>query len=128
VAALVPLQRAAHARGLDVRCVAADVRTWPFRAARYDLVVVVSFLERSLWPTLRTAVRPGGALLVETFVHDPSRGPAVVNPAFMLAPGELDEVCRGWDVIARHAGTAQHQDVAVARAGIAARRPHARAH
>jgi SAM-dependent methyltransferase len=121
--ALTAVQRVARERGLDVRCVAADVGRWPLPRERYDLVVVVSFLDRGLWPDLRAAVVPGGALLVETFVSDPSRDPPAMNPAFLLAPGELDNVCRGWDIVARHDGTAVHHGATIARAGVLARRP-----
>lgn len=123
VPALVAVQRAARERGLDVRCLAADVGRWPLPRERYDLVVVVSFLDRALWPALRAAVVPGGALLVETFASDPIRESPSMNPAFLLAPGELDGVCGGWDIVARHAGTAAHHGATIARAGVLARRP-----
>jgi len=121
--ALTALQRTARDRRLDVRCVAADVGQWPFATARYDLVVVVSFLDRTLWPALRAAVAPGGALLVETFVADPSMAAPPMNPAYLLAPGELDDVCAGWEVVARYAGVGSHHDARIARAGVLARRP-----
>jgi SAM-dependent methyltransferase len=121
--ALTALQRTSRDRRLDVRCVAADVGQWPFPTARYDLVVVVSFLDRTLWPVLRAAVAPGGALLVETFVADPSVATPPMNPAYLLAPGELDDVCAGWEIVARHAGIGSHRDAPIARAGVLARRP-----
>jgi hypothetical protein len=46
-----------------------------------------------------------------------------MDPEFLLAPGELDDVCRGWEVVARHAGTGVHHDATMARAGVLARRP-----
>ncbi len=123
VPALQAVQRAARERRLDVRCLASDVGAWPLPRARYDLVVVVSFLDRGLWPALRAAVVPGGALLIETFASDASREPPPMNPDFLLAPGELDEVCRGWAIVARHAATAMHHGVTMPRAGVLARRP-----
>ena len=121
--ALTALQRTARDRRLAIRCVAADVGHWRFPVARYDLVVVVSFLDRALWPALRAAVAPGGALLVETFAADPSLGAPPMNPAYLLAPGELDEVCRGWQIVARHADVTSHHDAPIARTGVLARRP-----
>lgn len=123
VPALAAVQRAARERGLDVRCLAADVGRWPLPRERYDLVLVVSFLDRGLWPDLRAAVVPGGALLVETFVSDPSRDAPPMNPDFLLTPGELDDVCRGWAIVARHVGTTVHHGATIARAGVLARRP-----
>jgi SAM-dependent methyltransferase len=121
--ALTTLRHTARDQGLAVRCIAADVAQWPLPPERYALVVVVSFLDRSLWPALRAAVAPGGALLAETFVADPACEPPPLEPGFVLAPGELDDVCRAWEILARHAGTTTHHDVIVARAGILARRP-----
>jgi SAM-dependent methyltransferase len=122
VPALMAIRRSAVASGLAIDCVAADVTTWPIPAARYALVVVVNFLERALLRSLREAVAPGGALLYET--HQRVDGmPPPIRPEFCLAPGELDELCRGWDVLARIDGTALHRGTPTPRAGILARRP-----
>ncbi len=122
VPALMAVRRAAAARGLAIDCVAADVTTWPIPAAHYALVVVVNFLERALLGSLRDAVAPGGALLYETHRRaDDTTSP--IRPEFCLAPGELDELCRGWDVLARAEGTALHRGTPTPRAGILARRP-----
>ncbi len=61
------LRTAARSRRLAIRPLVCDLVTYPFPRARYDLVVSVRFLERSLWPALTLALKPGGALLVETF-------------------------------------------------------------
>ena len=118
--ALRTLGREAVRRGLAVRCLAADVTSWPLPPARYALVVVVSFLERALYPALRAAVAPGGALLIETFARDPT---APVAAEFALAPGELDLACAGWQVLARRDLQVEHAGRPVARSGILARRP-----
>jgi hypothetical protein len=93
-------------------------------AARYALVTVVNFLDRSLLASLRAAVAPGGALLYETHRGDEQVGAeSAVRAEFLLAPGELDEVCRGWRILIRHEDTTTHDGKRVARAGILARRP-----
>jgi len=123
--ALVTLTRTAAARHLNVRCLAADVTMWPL-PSRYALVVVVNFLARDLFAALRAAVAPGGVLLYETHRRDAHAAPAM-RPEFLLAPGELDELCYGWDVLLRHEDTSVHEGKRVARTGILARRPLASA-
>ncbi len=119
--ALVALRRTAAARGLLVDCLAADVTSWPIPAARYALVVVVSFLERALLPRIRQAVAPGGVLLYETHLRADDASP--MRPEFQLAPGELEELCRGWHVLLRRDDPTTHRGRPSTRAGIAARRP-----
>lgn len=118
------LARAAAARALPVACIVADLDTWPVPVARYALVVVVDFLARPLVPALRAAVAPGGALLYETHRRsaDPSTAPVMCGE-YLLAPGELDELCHGWDVLLREDTPALHHGTPTVRAGILARRP-----
>jgi SAM-dependent methyltransferase len=56
-----------------------------------DLVVVVRYLERTLFGPLRRAVRPGGLLVYETFTSDQAELGHPRNRRFLLDPGELLE-------------------------------------
>jgi SAM-dependent methyltransferase len=55
----------------------------------FDVVVVVHYLHRALFPALKDAVRPGGVLVYETFTRAQARRGRPTNPAFLLEPGEL---------------------------------------
>lgn len=102
------VRRAAERR--DVLGVVAEAGLLPFRAATFDLVVVVNFLDRSLFGALAGLLRPGGRLVVETFTLEnlqriPAsrrRGPS--NPAFLLEPDELPRLVAPLRVIAAHEG------------------------
>lgn len=120
--ALTTLRRRAAARQLDVRCLAADVGAWPLPTGRYALVVVVNFLDRTIFPALRAAVAPGGALIYETHGRTAGAAPAV-RPEFCLEPGELDALCGGWEVLLRRDDETLHRDGHARRFGILARRP-----
>lgn len=61
------LLAAARLRGLPVRPLVCDLTSYPLSQDRYDVVISFRFLERSLWPALARALKPDGALLVETF-------------------------------------------------------------
>jgi SAM-dependent methyltransferase len=121
--ALATLTASARAAGLAVDCVAADVTTWPLPRERYALVVVVSFLERGLFPALRAAVAPGGALVMETFLRGQERHGRPTNPAYLLRPGELVEELQGWSVLDAHEGPTERGGRPLALAGILAQKP-----
>ena len=121
-AALAALRARAGANAGAIDAVVADVTRWPLLGARFDLVLVVDFLERALWPALRAAVAPGGALLIETFLVGQERHGHPRNPAYLLRPGELAEVCRGWTILLAREGETGGSAPAC-RAGILAARP-----
>ena len=70
----------------------------------YDVVVVVHYLHRPLFPTLLAALRPGGVLVYETFtVAQAARG-RPTNPAFLLEPGELPRLVAPLEILAAREG------------------------
>ena len=59
---------------------------------RYDLILCIQYLQRSLFPQMARALRPGGVLLFETYTRaqlEFAWGPR--NPAYLLETGELRE-------------------------------------
>jgi SAM-dependent methyltransferase len=64
-----------------------------------DLVVVVRYLERSLFGPLRRAVRSGGLLVYETFTSDQAELGHPRNPRFLLQPGELRQAFADLEVL-----------------------------
>ena len=82
-------ERAAQGRPLAVEPRQVDLDTVELPPACYDLILNLLFLDRRLWPTMAAALRPGGLLVFETFVDLPGGRRSEVNPAHLLAPGEL---------------------------------------
>ena len=72
---------------------------WPLGDRQFDLVLVTNYLWRPLWPLVLGAVRPGGLLVYETFAEGNETVGRPARPAFLLRPGELLQVCRGWRVL-----------------------------
>lgn len=60
------LTAAARERRRSLGAVACDVTRFPLPRERYDVLVSVRFLDRSLWRSMVEALRPGGALVIET--------------------------------------------------------------
>lgn len=90
----------ASRRGLDVRWVAADLDDDPLPDDAYDLITVMRYRNRSLWPRLAAALAPNGWILVEHHLRTDRpdvAGPS--SPEFRLEPGELLEAFAGLRVV-----------------------------
>lgn len=80
--------------------------------ARYDLIVVVHYLYRPLFPVLERALAPGGLLFYETFtVAQAARG-RPTKPEFLLRPGELVALVRPLVVLRQREGEYEGRSVA----------------
>lgn len=96
---------AATVRHTSVFGIVADVRRLPVRESTVGAIVIVSFLDRSLFPTIHRLLEPGGALIYETFTLQHLRvvargrahGPR--NPAYLLEHGELARLAAPLDVV-----------------------------
>jgi SAM-dependent methyltransferase len=96
---------------------APDAR-WPLGQRQFDAVIVTNYLWRSLWPSLKAAVKPGGWLLYETFAWGNARYGKPSRDDFLLQPAELLTVFADWHIVAFEQGvltepTRQIQRIAV---------------
>ena len=74
--------------GLDL--LQADLEKIRLPARCYEVILCLRYLQRSLFPQISRALRPGGMLLYETYTQaqlDFEGGPR--DPAHLLKPGEL---------------------------------------
>lgn len=103
--------------------ITADIENdaWPLTGRSFDGVVVTNYLWRPLWPQILNSVRPGGVLLYETFAQGNEAYGKPSRPDFLLAPGELLQVCAGWSIVAYEHGLLEQPARVVQR--IAAIRP-----
>jgi len=85
----------------------------------YDLIVVVHYLHRPLFPALLLALAPGGLLVYETFTVDQARRGKPANPDFLLQHGELRDRLGSLTILRERDGVFDGRDVAavVARKG-----------
>jgi SAM-dependent methyltransferase len=70
----------------------ADLERTELPERRYDLILCVQFLQRSLFSQMARALRPYGVLLFETYTRaqlEFAGGPR--NPSYLLETGELRE-------------------------------------
>jgi SAM-dependent methyltransferase len=86
--------------------------TFTFPPNAYDVIVVVHYLHRPLFPSLIGALRPGGVLVYETFTRAQATRGRPTNPAFLLDAGELLMRVQTLDVLASREGDFEGRMVA----------------
>jgi SAM-dependent methyltransferase len=89
----------AQAEGLHFAAVQADLETFPLPRARYDVVINIRYLQRSLFGPIRSAVKAGGLILFETFLIDQQALGHPRNPAYLLQRGELRAAFAGFEIL-----------------------------
>ena len=94
-AATAPLRPLAEIVDADI-----ESSPWPLAGRQFDLVVVCNYLWRPLFDTIKSAVRPGGWLVWETFADGQQTIGRPSRPDFLLQRGELLRICEGWHVVA----------------------------
>ncbi len=92
-------QLLAAERGVEITSVHADAMEYVPVSGSYDLVTSIFYLERTLFPGIVQALKPGGRLLVQTYSREQLRfgwGPS--NPDFLPGSNELLETFKGFRI------------------------------
>ncbi len=87
--ALQQLKASSDEAGYSIETKACDVVEFPPEPNSFDVIVVSRFLERSLFPGLTCALRPGGILFYQTFTLENIGKSGPANPSFLLKTNEL---------------------------------------
>lgn len=90
--------------GRRVLFVQADLDVWRPPPDAFDLVAVFRFLDRSLFPHLRAALRPGGLLFYATRHRGVLRWRPDATEEFLLRKGELPSHFPGWEIVRHEEG------------------------
>jgi SAM-dependent methyltransferase len=101
VAAIEILQKRAEDRGVPVHSIRADLERHEFviEPEVYDLIVVMNYLQRDLFPSIRAGIRRGGAVIAVIAMVDDDPGIRPMNPLYLLNPGELRAQFEGMKLI-----------------------------
>ena len=105
-AAITALRDEASRRSLSISTEVVDLENGqPFlQPDSFDLIVVVHYLHRPLFPSIVSALRRGGVLVYETFTRAQAARGKPTNPAFLLEAGELLTLVRPLTVLAAREG------------------------
>jgi SAM-dependent methyltransferase len=114
---------AAHDR-LAIVPVVIDLETsFPFKASSFDLIANIGFLDRTLVPQLKSALRRGGLLFFDTFSIDQRELGHPRDPRFLLQRYELREMLADMELLRYREGlTVYSEDKRAWRATALARR------
>jgi tellurite methyltransferase len=96
--AIETAKEAASARGLDVDWRVSDVRDFELSANTYDLITMIRFVDRDVWPDIPQALNEDGWLLMEQHLRTYRD---VVGPSgdYRLDPGELLDAFPGMRIV-----------------------------
>ena len=82
-------QLAKHSNPDHVTLVEADLDNFELRSEAYDLIINTNYLDRKLIQRAKTALKPGGIFILETYVVDEGNEKKSANPDYLLQEGEL---------------------------------------
>jgi SAM-dependent methyltransferase len=94
-AATAPLRDRAEIVDADI-----ENNPWPLDGRQFDLVLVANYLWRPLFDTIKSAVKPGGWLIWETFADGQQTIGRPARADFLLQRGELLRACGDWRIVA----------------------------
>ncbi|RHW35728.1 class I SAM-dependent methyltransferase [Neobacillus notoginsengisoli] len=92
----------AERRGLKVYPSVRDLtelKSLPFAKESFDLVVITYYLDRRLFPYVKSLLKDGGCFFMETYFDSPKAGTEKVSSQFRLKSNELLEHFNGWKVL-----------------------------
>jgi tellurite methyltransferase len=120
---LVRLQAAASREQITVHALQADLEQYPLPPERYNVVVNIRYLQRSLFDPLKAAVRRGGMIVFETFLSDQRHVGHPKNPAYLLERGELRSRFVDFEILSYAEGRWDSESGPAFLARMLARRP-----
>ena len=89
----------AHAAG-DLRLIQADLEQYQLPDSAFDVVTAFYYLQRSLFPAIRRALRPRGVLVYETYtIHQLEYPHGPRSPQHLLQPGELRDAFADLEIL-----------------------------
>ena len=86
------LKESAHARGLAISCVKADLESDPLPVKHYDLIVLVRYTSAALVSRLLPLLAEGGCIVCEEHLVTDADVIGPSSAAFRVAPGELRQL------------------------------------
>ncbi|HUT83352.1 MAG TPA: methyltransferase domain-containing protein [Thermodesulfobacteriota bacterium] len=79
----------AKEKSVSVKAIKADLATYTLPENEYDLILNFYFLERSLIPQIKKALKKGGMVVFETYTMEHQKYDKPFNPDYLLQENEL---------------------------------------
>lgn len=112
--AIEALQKEAALLDLPIDAAVSDLESGlhPLPRDTFDVIVVVHYLHRPLFPSLIAALGPGGLLIYETFTRAQAARGKPTNPDFLLMEGELRRLVEPLEILDWREGAFDDRDLA----------------
>ena len=120
--ALNEARKRAEMKQLRIDWRQTDLEAVRLDEAAYDLIVNFNYLQRSLIPQIKRAVKHGGYIIFETYLIDQMAIGHPKNPDYLLRHNELLEHFREFRILGYREGKFKDDGEASYRAGIFAQR------
>jgi SAM-dependent methyltransferase len=92
-------QALAAERGVMIETKVADLEEVEFEQGTYDVVLCTYYLDRSLIPKMKAAVRSGGVVVMETYTLDYQRYRPEFRKDYLLNTNELLDLFRDFTIL-----------------------------
>jgi tellurite methyltransferase len=109
--ALHSLQTEAVRRGLDIRCLVADLDCYSLARNLYDLVIVFYFFSKPLMKSIKDALKAGGLIFYATFNERHTSVRPEFNPAYLIPPDGLDRYFCDFDIFVHETAAGDNENV-----------------
>ena len=116
--ALQEARRIAEAKGLAINFIQADLEQADLPENVYDAIVNFNFLERSLIPKMKRALKVGGHIVFESYLVDQRVLGHPRNAAYLLGHNELLDLFREFRVLYYREGKIVERGKEAFRAGL----------
>ncbi|HJX11520.1 MAG TPA: class I SAM-dependent methyltransferase [Candidatus Binatia bacterium] len=121
--ALDEARRRAAEKSLSISWQQADLEQIELPKTTCDLIVNFNYLQRSLIPQIKAALKPGGHVIFETYLIGQEMIGHPKNPAYLLRHNELLDLFRDFRVLCYREGKFSAGEETAFRAGILAEKP-----
>ena len=120
--ALAEGRRRAQSVGVNIDWRQSDLAASSLGPGEFDLIINFNYLQRSLFRSIRQAVKPGGHVIFETYLVDQAAVGHPKNPAYLLQPNELLDNFRDFRILFYREGRSVDGAAPAYRAGMFAQR------
>jgi len=120
--ALDEARKRAAEKSLSISWQQADLELIELPKTTYDLIVNFNYLQRSLIPQIKVALKAGGHVIFETYLIGQEMIGHPKNPAYLLRHNELLDLFRDFRVLCYREGKISEGEETAFRAGLLAQK------
>ena len=95
---LAKAHQLAKQNGVAIETRVADLENHQLEKNAYDVILLMYYMQRDLWPQINAALKPGGMAIIETYNVDHLKHQKF-NPKWLLKRNELLEAFKDMKII-----------------------------